>query len=303
MRLIFSAIGVLILFTATIAQQVADTAFNPVIQQPEYARGKGAVVAIDQGHFNFHTAAERYLPFARLLRADGYNVTGYSGSFTPEGLENISILVIANALNELNVSNWFVPTPSAFTEAEIRTVELWVRNGGSLFLIADHMPMGGAAADLAAAFGFSFTNGFAVDTAAAGPAIFTRDENTLSDCPVTRGRNAGETVDKIVTFTGQAFRMPEAATPVLTFSDKYLLLESDTAWVFNAGTRYTRIGGWSQGALLEHGKGRVVMFGEAAMFTAQLAGPLRQKVGMNSEFAEQNYQLLLNIIHWLDRKY
>jgi len=39
------------------------------------------------------------------------------------------------------------------------------------------------------------------------------------------------------------------------------------------------------------------------MFTAQLAGPQRSRAGMNSDFAEENYKLLLNIIHWLDRKY
>jgi hypothetical protein len=44
------------------------------------------------------------------------------------------------------------------------------------------------------------------------------------------------------------------------------------------------------------------MFGEAAMFSAQLAGPQKRKVGMNDELAKQNYQLLLNIIHWLDGK-
>ena len=38
------------------------------------------------------------------------------------------------------------------------------------------------------------------------------------------------------------------------------------------------------------------------MFTAQLAGPEKRKGGMNSEYASQNYQFLLNIIHWLDGK-
>ena len=44
------------------------------------------------------------------------------------------------------------------------------------------------------------------------------------------------------------------------------------------------------------------MFGEAAMFSAQLAGPNKIRVGMNSDYAGENYKLLLNIIHWLDRK-
>jgi hypothetical protein len=38
------------------------------------------------------------------------------------------------------------------------------------------------------------------------------------------------------------------------------------------------------------------------MFSAQLAGPNQVRAGMNSDFAEENHQLLLNIIHWLDGK-
>jgi hypothetical protein len=35
------------------------------------------------------------------------------------------------------------------------------------------------------------------------------------------------------------------------------------------------------------------------MFTAQLAGPTRWKVGMNSPLAGQNAAFLLNILRWL----
>ena len=150
------------------AQQVADTNFKPVIAKPEYAPGKGPVVAIDEGHNNFHTASGRYLPFARLLRSDGYNVDSYKGDFTGSQLKKVRILVIANALNKINIQNWYLPTPSAFSADEIETVRKWVGNGGSLFLIADHMPFGGAASDLASAFGFTFTNGFAADTSKPG---------------------------------------------------------------------------------------------------------------------------------------
>lgn len=105
-----------------------------------------------------------------------------------------------------------------------------------------------------------------------------------------------------MTFTGQAIRIPAGATSILRFDDRYLLLETDTAWVFDSHTRYTRIKDCSQGAYMKYGKGRVVMFGEAAMFSAQLAGPNKIRVGMNSDYAEENYKLLLNIIHWLDGK-
>jgi hypothetical protein len=285
-----------------LSQQVADTNFNPIITRPEYALEKGPVVAIDEGHNNFHTASGRYLPFAKLIKTDGYNVNAYKGEFIESQLKNVQILVIANALNKINIENWYLPTPSAFSTAEIETVRRWIEKGGSLFLIADHMPMGGAAADLASAFGFKFTNGFAADTSKPGNAYFYRKDNTLQQCSITNGRNSNEAVNKVVTFTGQAIRIPSEAISILKFDERYLLLETDTAWVFDSRTKYTPIKDWSQGAYMKYGKGRVVMFGEAAMFSAQLAGQNKIKVGMNSDYAGENYKLLLNIIHWLDGK-
>jgi hypothetical protein len=284
------------------AQQVADTSYKPDISKPEYVLGKGPMVSIDEGHNNFHTADGRYLAFSRLLRSDGYNVNGYQGDFTNLKLKNTKILVIANALNKINIENWYVPTPSAFSVDEIETIRKWVMDGGSLFLIADHMPFGGAASELASAFGFTFTNGFAADTSKSGPDYFTRKDGSLTPCSITNGRNPVEKVDKVVTFTGQAMQIPSEATSILQFDDKYLLMETDTAWVFDSRTKYIRIGAWSQGAYMKYGKGRVVMFGEAAMFSAQLAGAGQSKIGMNSEYADENYKLLLNIIHWLDGK-
>jgi hypothetical protein len=299
-KIVFGIMFCTLISTNLLSQQVADTAFNPVILQPEYAVGKGPVVAIDEGHSNFHTADGRYLPFARLLRSDGYVVSGYSGRFRASKLKDAGILVIANALNKINVVNWYLPTPSAFTAREIETVRKWIERGGSLFLIADHMPFGGAAENLAAAFGFRFTNGFAIDTATRGQAFFYRNDGSMLSCPLTNGRNSNETISKVVTFTGQAFQIPEGAKSVLKFDERYLLLEPDTAWVFDESTRFTPINGWSQGAFMKYGKGRIVMSGEAAMFSAQLGGPSQTRMGMNSDIAEENYKFLLNIIHWLD---
>jgi hypothetical protein len=282
-------------------QQVPDTEYSPVINNPAYRQGKGPLIFIDEGHFNFHTRNDRYLPFALLLERDGYRTEGYPGQFDMKRLKKGKILVISNALNEANLEDWYKPVYPAFTDEETETVRQWVEEGGSLFLIADHMPMGGAAAKLAAAFGFGFTDGFAMDTARTGPALFTRAEGTLADNIITDGNNATEKVDSIYSFTGQAFTIPDDATPILTFDDSYLLLLSDTAWVFNEKTVFKPIAGWSQLAYREYGKGRVVMSGEAAMFTAQLAGPQKARAGMNSHFARRNFQLLLNIIHWLDR--
>jgi hypothetical protein len=163
------------------------------------------------------------------------------------------------------------------------------------------MPMGGAAAGMAKAFGFEFTDGFAADTARSGPALFCRAAGTLKDNVITNGRDNTERVDTIFSFTGQAFPVPGDATSILCFDDTYKLLLTDTAWVFDSSTRYRDIAGWSQLTFMPYGKGRVVMSGEAAMFSAQLAGPQKYQAGMNAPYARENYRLLLNIIHWLDR--
>jgi hypothetical protein len=284
------------------AQQIADTTYNPKIQNPEYEIREGPVVFIDEGHHNFHTKNGRYKAFANLLERDGYNVEVYNSEFNKKKLAKGKILVISNALNEINVENWFLPNPSAFTNSEIKTIKHWVNNGGSLFLIADHMPMAGAAKDLAKVFGFEFTNGFVFDTLSRGPAYFNLTEKTLTESIITKGRDSTESVEQIATFTGQAFKIPDNATPILTFNKNYVNMLPDTAWVIDEETTKFNVEGWSQGAYKKYGKGKIVVFGEAAMFTAQLAGPQKRKMGMNNELAPENYQLLLNIIHWLDGK-
>lgn len=286
------------------AQQVADSSFRPTITTPEYKEGEGPIVLIDEGHHNFHTREGRYKAFATLLERDGYEVVSYTGTFNLKNLSEGSILVISNALNAQNVENWYVPTYSAFSSTEIEILKQWVLDGGSLFLIADHMPMGGAAKELAAAFDFEFTDGFAMDTLQPRkPGYFSRTNKNLKENVITNGRNDDERVEEVASFTGQGFKIPSFAKPILVLDERFVNRLPDTAWVFKKNTPSHNLNGWSQGAYANFGKGRIVFFGEAAMFTAQLAGTQKFKVGMNREDAKENYQLLLNIMHWLDKKF
>jgi hypothetical protein len=43
----------------------------------------------------------------------------------------------------------------------------------------------------------------------------------------------------------------------------------------------------------------VAVLGEAAMLTAQLAGPDKRPIGMNAPEARENVQFALNLLHWL----
>lgn len=301
--LILSVVFNLFLFFPSSAQQVPDTAFTFPIRQAAYPKGEGPVVFIDQAHNNMHTREGGFFAFSRLLEQDGYRVRGLATLINEtDELKECRILVIANALDSSDLEDWILPDPSAFSEEEISIIRQWVKDGGRLLLIADHMPFAGAASVLGNAFGFEFLNGFAFTARGAWPpSMFTRKDKTLPESPIVEGNYDYEKIDQVATFTGSAFKAPEDAIPVLGFLQEHYILLPDTAWSFNAQTPRKDLNGCYQGAILQFGKGRVAVFGEAAMFTAQVAnGTL--KAGFNSEVAPKNAQFVLNLIHWLDAK-
>ena len=292
----FILYGILVLAAGNIfAQQVADSIFSPIVSNPEYRIGRGPVITLDEAHFNFHTLEGRYKAFGDLLSKDGYKLQRGTKSFTLDYLRKTRILAIANALAEND--NWRLPTRPAFARTEVDAVRKWVEEGGRLLLIADHMPCAGAAAELAAAFGFEFYNGFAMKR---GMELFYRSKGNLLPTSITDGRSGDESVDTIRVFTGQGFKVPSEAIIFTQLDSTYTIMMPDEAWEFNDSTRRVSGEGFAHGAYRKFGKGRVVMVAEAAMFSAQLAGPNASKMGMNHPTARNNPQLLLNIIHWLD---
>lgn len=288
--------------SSTAAQQVVDSAFQPRVANAAYRLGAGPLVLVDEAHNNRHTIDGSYRPFAELLRADGFRVEPLLETFTSATLGRASILVIINALAAENVDNWVLPTPSAFTTAEMDVVREWVGNGGSLLLVADHMPFPGAAEELASRLGVVFTNGFAIDTSTWDPLVFRRSDRTLSRHPIMHGRSAKERIDSIASFWGQAFRaIDPAVMSLFSFGPGVVSYEPVEAWRFSEETPVQNVEGWLQGAALIVGKGRVVVLGEAGMLSAQLMGARRVPAGMNAPMAHQNQQFVLNMFHWLSR--
>jgi hypothetical protein len=293
------------------AQQRPDRDFRPPVPRPAWEVGAGPRLCVDEAHFNFHTIADRFWAFAELARRDGFRVSGSTAAFTRESLGGCDVLVISNA--QPSADEWSAypyPTPAAFTTTEVAAVVAWVNGGGRLLLIADHMPLAGAAASLAAGFGAEFTDGFAFKGAASGasdagiqaaraaPTLFRREDSTLASHTIAEGRDARERVTQVRSFSGQAFRwtVPEVQ-PVMRLPSDFVSLEPRVAWQFDASTPEHAVGGWLQGATRRVGRGRVALFGEAAMFSAQVSGSAR--AGMNAPMAEQNAHFVLNVLHWL----
>lgn len=273
--------------------QRPDPDFDPRVRAPAYPprAERHPAVAIDGGHRNFHTADGRYKPFAELLRSDGYVVSSLQQAFMAEALRAVDVLVIANAMGPGDHEG-----RPAFTPEEDAAVAGWVRGGGALLLIADHAPFGSAAARLAAQLGVTmhlryardddFHDGWDNERLA-----FSRGNGLLADHSITRGRSAGEAVNRVVTFTGQSLSGPAAAIPLLRLSDG--------AYDWESRSLRFPAAGHVQALALDFGQGRVVVSGEAAVFSAQI-DPLGRKLGMNRADNDDR-QLLLNVVHWLSR--
>lgn len=287
--------------------QRADANFDARVAHPAYT-SPGPRVVIDEAHRNFHTASGRYRPFAQLIGNDGYRVQPGRETFTPQNLRLGDVLVISNAQGPNNLE-W----ESAFAPQEVRAVQDWVSGGGSLLLIADHFPMGGAAEKLSQAFDVEMTKGVTEDTLNCVPGeetsiVYSRQNGLLLSHPITDGRSAEESIARVVTFTGQSVGVPAGAVPFLKLGPTARDFRPLAPKIVKSGSNTQVIpqyadpepaAGRSQGIALEFGRGRVVILGEAAMMTAQLSGD-GHPFGMNVP-GNDNRKLALNIMHWLSR--
>jgi len=201
-------------------------------------------------------------------------------------LERCKIFIISDPMSKKK--------RSAYSDEEIQTLKKWIENGGSLFLITDHMPDPPAIARLARIFGITVQDSYVFNEENeifGGKIFFRRENKTLGDHPITRGRPGNnEEINFITSFTGSAFKAGKNFIPLMTFNSK------KTAWMtkkegkFPMNTPKIDVEGWYQGGVQKFGKGRLAFFSEAGMFTAQIIGPDKIKFGMNVPDARENSQ-------------
>ncbi|NOT08411.1 MAG: DUF4350 domain-containing protein [Gemmatimonadales bacterium] len=287
------------------AQQMADTTFDLSVSRPAHTARRPFLV-IDEAHSNFHKASGRYSPFATLMQNDGLRIGTNTSVFSDSALRGIDILVIANAASPGSGEGVRRSGP-AFTAAECDAVRDWVRAGGALLLISDHAPFGGAAEGLAQRFGVDFGKGYVSDTlhslSASEKTVLVFEKERLGSHPIVRGRNSSERIQRVVAFTGQSMSIPTGGAALLRLSAFAMETprppEVDTSRSVSAAGR-------AQAVAMPFGRGRVVMLGEAAMMTAQVAGGavgrdgLPFTMGMNRPGSDDK-QFALNVVRWLSR--
>ncbi len=167
---------------------------------------------------------------------------------------------------------------------------------------------------------------------------FSYGDGQLVDHPITRGlaTDTNGQIPFVTSFTGQSFRYrgPTTAgtkgqtdyvnyqplmilgqdtyTLLTTSQDAYFGIDrdaSENALVTSALTNSTvppntvdkrLTNGDLQAAVLEYGNGKIAVFGEAGMFTAQIAANGTAQMGFNNPIATTNQQFVINTIRWLD---
>jgi hypothetical protein len=283
--------------------QRQDRSFDANVAVPAYT-AKAPVVMFDAAHYNAHSIGRGFAPFARLVRNDGYEIRESDHAWTAESLQGATILVCVNAAGGSNPKLFGINLEplrkghreaNAFSPGEIEAVRAWVERGGSLFLIADHYPFGTASQELAKAFGVTMHGGFAGVPAqyakGSDPSTIHFTSALLGAHPIVRGRNASEQIRTVVSFTGQSLDAT-SGTAILR------LPAGSTEDVPPPPVFKPQPAGAAQAVAIEYGRGRIVVAGEAAMFTAQVADGRR--FGMNIA-GNDDRQFALNVMHWLSR--
>jgi hypothetical protein len=292
-RASFVAAVVSLAATRAFAQsQVVDPNYDTTVARPAYPTQHPAVL-FDEAHHNLHKADGLYKPFVSLIANDGYRVATNAKPFTKEILGVYQILVIANAQGAPGGGP--AAANAAFSASECQAVDAWVREGGSLLLITDHYPWGAAAQPLAKRLGVGMSQGQTLDPQNCVGRIperlfFARANELLGDHPITWGRGPIEQINAVVTYSGQSLIGPRGSIAFLRLADTAMDKSSVDNTLFPAAGR-------CQGLAFIHGKGRVVVLGEAGVLSAQFDRAGRP-FGMNDE-GNDNRQLSLNIMHWL----
>lgn len=303
MKAIRVLLALTVLAAVAPAQQPPDS-----VARPTYERGKGPVIAFDDAHKTTHPYSGGSRGLVRLLEADGYSVRALTGSISDRLLRGVDVLIVANP------GGWEGPD-SSLDEGEVSALLDWIRRGGSLLLVLDHMPAPRNAAALTAALGVTaWHNGYAMveipDSLPAGNIIFWRPDSLRPEMPavtrtgdnrlayqgadarlvkhsITEGRGQDERVQRVTTFVGSAFQAPEGAEALLILPRATISLmpTAPAPDVRTVGAPTAPVGDWLQGAVLTIGAGRVALFGEIGMFSG---GP-----------APDNRKFVLNVIRWL----
>jgi hypothetical protein len=263
------------------SELTVDESFDPPIATPAFRAGKGPTVVVDEKHRNVVSLKTYFGPVGRFLGKDGYNVRPGTGAFAAGGLAKARVLVIANA----QAPEGSPEGASAFSDAEVAAVEAWVGKGGGLLLIADRAPFGGPARALARAFKVTLDDNTILRKGDDGKPDGVLAIDISADGEKSHPVFAG--VSRVVYVVGESLDGPG---PVLRAPKG----------TYSGPTNRAADGPSAAGKPIvlafSHGKGRVVVIGDAGIASAFGS---RGGVTHRGISEEDNALFVRNVVRWL----
>ena len=265
------------------SELTVDDSFDPVIANPAFAPGKGPVVFFDERHRNVVTLATYFRPVGHFLGKDGYVVKPSGERFAEAVLKLARVLVIANARAPEGAPEF----ASAFTMIEVRAVESWVKKGGGLLLIADRAPFGGPARALAHALGVWLDDNTILRRGDDGKPDGVLTIDVKADGNAKHPIFAG--VSRVVYVVGESVSGPGIVlkAPAGTYSGPT-----------NQATEGPSAAGKALILAFSHGKGRVVVIGDAGIASAFGSVGASSHRGISEA---DNARFLRNVLRWLSK--
>lgn len=288
---LLAAVIVVLLIAWLRSVRQSDATYVPRVTTPMWTAG-GPAVAIDDAHWNGFTATRGYGPLNALLQADKYTVIASGNAASPEVLATARVVIVANALGFRGVVrqagqvariNLEGLAADAFSDPEVEQLDAWVQNGGALLIAADPSPAGRAVQSLADRFGVKMRDVMVFDPEHSEQddptaIVFTREGKTLAEHPIAGAAGKGVTVERVVTFGGQALEGPIHATELLMLAGTAYELDRPNG----SADERTAVPGLAQALAMEHGRGRVVVLGDADLITSQVRamGSANERIGL-----------------------
>ena len=291
--------------------QTADAGYRFENANPAYPDGTGPTVQIHR-FVSPYVQRGSFDAFKTLIESDGFNARWLDKQISGEVLEETNVLVIANAYTKGGARDFnnfsTLEAPSVYNDAEIALIANWVRDGGSLLILADHSPFAGGTIKLAEALGFTFMTGVAVHKSSISENIisnidFRREGESrrigrLSGHPIVDGGLGRPRISHYFAFEGQAIIPPPQAASLLTIPKGYeTILTLSVREEFYTAMRLDA-SGFSQGAVLDLDNGRIGVFGETGGFTSQVRSNVRS-MGLAAPEADENAEFVLSTLRWL----
>lgn len=218
---------------------------------------KGPAFKTEHPRICLNANRDKDISIIKLLEKDGYKVVGLKRKMLIKNLATCNILYVTSPLDRKHLTR---QTP--LTDQEVIDIHAWVKRGGALLLVQSSGKL---------------MNKFRVFLRKLRPLtntdLFPISENLMDiTSPVVLGRNENERLHNIYYVYVNALKGPEYADVFLKTGEKF----------FRAA-----------GLALKLGRGRVVMYSDAYIFTSNLDKKLKE------ETEHDNNQMALNTFHWL----